>query len=1206
MRIRFIVALCLFGLAMICNGSAFAGEPVGRQALGDLATLQGWHGLERGNDGAASWSVPGTMRFEYIDASGEARGWGATRGLFRRYEPAGDWWDWSVIAFDVYLPDQDKTDLPRVLELSVGLQFAQSKGDSAGSFKGLLRTVELQVSGSGWQTVMVPIKDFRVQDSATPLYLNYVKGFSVTGFWNGDEAQSNREVFVRDARLQRGAAVGLSAEVMSRPGDVGETVRYGVRVYNSLDTTQTIGFGLDRQGWEVMQPTIEPGSVTLAGGASAEVTVSMTVPDDLPIGARERWVLVATPQGRADQAARIELITLRRMPSPYIWHDTEGWREVCDKAEHYDWARKQADAYIERASKWRVPEVDPDRLDEQGQQHVLFRTTEEHNVVASAYAWRLTGEKAYAEKVAEFLRRLSDPETGYPHTLQACHQASVQEGHFFQNMARSYDAIRDAGVLTEEDDTNIERTFRIWMDWVARYPAGISNWDISELTGGLYCAMALQDWERVEYFMDGPLGLRQQLRRGVLDDGWWFECSPGYNLWCAQEFTEIGLALRHWGVNFLDESMPAVFKRDIRPGADPGVEPAPLGQHGISFELWGPHTKSSRRIRDLWDSIVLLLNEEGRMFGINDANPELGESVGRYDLAYYAYGDQTYASIVQRGDVNERNLLYSVPDLPPPPVDALLPTAKSDNAGVAILRSQDKDKTPHTQYQAAIKYGTHGGYHGHYDRLNLVYLRRFGKLATSTRTSWWSYHPYMYRFYVQNTITHNMVVVDGKMQVPAQSKVLLHHTGDMMQATVVENVSPWSNPPYGGLVYGWFDGTFAEKQWAEGREIPKPDVEPGYGKLSDFTEPIRYRRALIVTDDYLVLADSVQAEGEHTFDSLLQFQGFEGFDEASDIKAEGHRPKFDNSPLSSGQFTLDNTMYQAAGPVLAHFVQHYKPGAAVPTKESDDKATGRLHIDAHTLWPTATHEVSLGYVAENTHSEGKQLWYEVEADGKMLLSDKTGSWLLGECEVDVDIAGKKQLVLRTRLDPSKRFRKHNLFWGGATVVTKGGQRVSLADLPCTTSNVAQNEHPSGQDYYGGPIHLAGTPYDRAAAAEPDRANEPAEISVDLTGIDPVSFQATLGSDYPLGDASQLIRTYSHRTHGSSARYLTLIELHEGRPVIQAAQASDADTLTVQLGDGRVQTIHITGLDSPEGCVTVELRETTAGGAGSEEAATPEP
>jgi len=114
------------------------------------------------------------------------------------------------------------------------------------------------------------------------------------------------------------------------------------------------------------------------------------------------------------------------------------------------------------------------------------------------------------------------------------------------------------------------------------------------------------------------------------------------------------------------------------------------------------------------------------------------------------------------------------------------------------LRSQKEGREQKEQIQVAMKYGTHGSYHGHFDRASLLSLMRYGRSFWNPETSWFGYGSYMYKWWVQPSMAHNMVVVDGKMQEPQETNPLLFHTGKMMQAMAVETNARWSNPPYFG------------------------------------------------------------------------------------------------------------------------------------------------------------------------------------------------------------------------------------------------------------------------------------------------------------------------------------------------------------------------------------------------------------------------
>ena len=127
--------------------------------------------------------------------------------------------------------------------------------------------------------------------------------------------------------------------------------------------------------------------------------------------------------------------------------------------------------------------------------------------------------------------------------------------------------------------------------------------------------------------------------------------------------------------------------------------------------------------------------------------------------------------------------------------------AYADNVGIAMLRSQAEHREQKDQIQAVIRYGSHGYAHGHFDRTEVLSIMRYGRSFYNPEHVWWGYPHFMYKFYVQNSMTKNMVVVDEKMQVPSDSKRLLFYSGKTIQAVAIETNSRWSYPPYGGMIY---------------------------------------------------------------------------------------------------------------------------------------------------------------------------------------------------------------------------------------------------------------------------------------------------------------------------------------------------------------------------------------------------------------------
>jgi hypothetical protein len=370
--------------------------------------------------------------------------------------------------------------------------------------------------------------------------------------------------------------------------------------------------------------------------------------------------------------------------------------------------------------------------------------------------------------------------------------------------------------------------------------------------------------------------------------------------------------------------------------------------------------------------------------------------------------------------------------------------------------------------------------------------------------------------------------------------------------------------------------------------VPIPAKHPHPGDVTEFTEPVRQRRLQIVTDDYVVVADDLQAEHEHTFDNLLHLRGAR-IAETDTVKRVGQRAQLDTNPLGSGQFITNVQIYSGTAPMVVESVHRIGKGKNWETGGQDSDSTpGELRIDAHVLWP-AKPEVLLADYAE-CWSVNKKLTYEVLGDRKPLASGTFGAWMLGKGDIDVDVSGLQTLELRTTVTRGKDTR-NTIFWGDAHLVTRDGRELALKDL--AFENVLQPDQPNA-DYEGGPIRIAGTPMRTGIPAEPKDTAAPCVVRVTLAGLDVVRFKATVGGDWVVGDEEQLRKVVSVRSAGKTARFLSVLELRESKPLIKAATASGPDTLRVELLDGRVQEFTLQNLSSGKGDVFVSLTESRDG------------
>ncbi len=1116
-----------------------------------------WSGIENVQNKIATFKTDKAISYRYPNGEYYYKGFKAI------YGNAADWSQYAGVRFDIYLKKESSA------ALHVLFKVAEEDADELNP----VSDANIQVVGAGWHSVYIPWDLFNLVEGQLGT-LQGVKEFAIKGV-----SAKNSSFKIRNIQLTKGDKIYLEAPIQGKSAIAGKKVEYEIELGNTTNQNQNVQLVFSKYGWESMSAKVEPAVLELKPQEVKKCKVLVTVPANLPKGVREKQVLKAIPNGNGSAATTLEFTTAVKVPAPNIFFTADKWQQVRSKVENFGWAKEQEQEYERIAQKWIVPEVaitGPTR-DMQFGQH-LYTERDADSMFKTAIAYQLTGKKDYAKKCVLLLKRLSNLKNGYPTTLRAGGANFVKEGGFFQNVARGYDMIIDAGLLTAEDKKNIENTFRLYIDVAITQNSdgAIGNWDLSELTGALYCALSIQDLHLAEEILSMPAGIYQQLTQGVLNDGWWHECAIGYNLWCSTMFSQIAIALEPWGENFKDKKLPM--------GTTPNHSLLPRrnepGLWGMNFMKWGTLNYNSIGIKDMWDAPLDFLDYRGVIFGVNDAFENMVAGAD-YELAYYLYRDPEYAAIIQRGD--KRDLLYGVPELPDATSEKVSKSAYADNMGIVQLRSQKEGREQREQIQAVLHYGTHGGGHGHYDRTQLISMMRYGRSFYNPEMYWYGYSAYVYKFLVQTSINKNMVVVDQKMQEPSESFRKLFYTGDLMQATVVESKARWMHPPYMGMVYGGKPVTVQDKAWGEGRSLFIPENHPPYGDCTAFTDSIMQRRLMVMMDDYIVLADYMQSDSVRTYDWLMQIKGFKELTADKKEKLR-HDNQWNTDPLGAAQFTTDCDWYTTSGTARSKFEMCFGEGCDNEGARMRENEDGPLKIDVFNAWPKQN-EIMVGTTPE-AFAVNKKLWYKVAADGQTLLNDSTGAWVLGAKDIELDIAGKKELILTTQVGKSKT---NTIFWGNAKLVLKGGSEVFVSSLPVKYNNMLKPTS-IGVDYYGGPVKIEGQLMAKSTPGMPKNTKEKATVTVDLSGIEAVVFKTKIGGDFPMGDESSRRKTLAVRTKGKETSYLSVIEPYETESVIKSVTAKSANKLVVELLDGRVQEITFTGLEGDGNNITVSSKE----------------
>ena len=698
---------------------------------------------------------------------------------------------------------------------------------------------------------------------------------------------------------------------LSCGAEVGEAASYPVTVTNPTSRTVRVRVEIERRGLEAMGVSAEPAVLEVASGGEAHGCVRVHVGEAVPPGGIERQRVRVSIDDRATPVDALTLITVRPLARPHLLHTEAGWAEVRDKVERCDWAARILEKLCADTEAWRVPPIDPGG-------EFVYAADASRPLLPAVVAWKLTGREDFAEKARRFVLQLSDPDRGFPQTRRGCDRYAVKQGLLLRNAAFTYDLLAPAGMLSRGEDEQIAHTLglfmRQWAEMHERFEGGmrpyadntrIGNHELSVVTAAIMCALTLRDFNHLNRYLWGPGGFSEQLARGVRDDGWWFEPDPGYHLLVASFFLKIARACEPWGYNLFDFRVPAAPSRHAGvPRADQGPQTQRLCQ--------GPQFRNARTIRDMLDGLIPLADHRAVVFANSKSDEAaLGE---HYEQAYARWEDPTHAWVLQhrRGSIDA--LLYGAAGITAAP-DPRPEVAVSHYAGFHVLRSpQAPGRSRRDQLQAVLKAGSHGDGHGHFDQTDLLSIMRYGRSFYRTQAiRSWEHDEPVIGAWLKRSPSHNLIVVDRADQGYAVSKRVLLHEGRLMRAAAVQAVAPWKRPD-------------------ETR-----------------TEPICARRLVVVTADYLVVADAIgpaagaEAEGgAYTFDWLLHPVGFAGFTAGTEQELPTQARFADAGP---GRFVTDCRWWKYTGTARLRFEQRFK--------DRPPNTDGPLCIDLHAAWPAA-------------------------------------------------------------------------------------------------------------------------------------------------------------------------------------------------------------------------------------------------------------
>lgn len=319
---------------------------------------------------------------------------------------------------------------------------------------------------------------------------------------------------------------------------------------------------------------------------------------------------------------------------------------------------------------------------------------------------------------------------------------TLSEAAWLGPLAQAFTVLRLNGRLTEEKQERIAgKLFYPAIDVINRNPRRESNWQAYHNFAMSAVAEAVQDRPLLHRAIHDPdNGFLFQMERSVGTDGFWFEGAWSYHFYTLEAQLQIVWSALGLGERLYEhDRFAAMFRIPLQ-------------------ACWPDYTFPA-----IHDSVEIALRDHAHLF--------------EFAFAQYGIGKE----LLQR---SERTSLYSLlfgrplasregKELGVSAGDgASRPAGRSSvcllrKPGMAVARTGD---SPAAQ-SVYLDYGGHGDWHGHYDKLHLMYYARGRSWLTDAGML--PYNNPLHDAWFRQTIAHNTIVIGGRSQNASNGALLI-------------------------------------------------------------------------------------------------------------------------------------------------------------------------------------------------------------------------------------------------------------------------------------------------------------------------------------------------------------------------------------------------------------------------------------------------
>lgn len=347
---------------------------------------------------------------------------------------------------------------------------------------------------------------------------------------------------------------------------------------------------------------------------------------------------------------------------------------------------------------------------------------------ACAYLYIATGNRHYAVHIKNLLL---DYASKYPTYMlhntrreQVKRQSgkmyaqSLDESVFASYAARAYTVAK--AVMSPDEIKRIQNGYlRPCAELLLNQKSG-GNWQVWHNSGIVSLGIALENDTYIDRGLnDSEYGYHILMERNVWGDGWWSEGSPTYHFYPLRAMLFTADAVRCRSIDLYDDRLRNMF-----------VSPAFGTYHNLLFPAHN----------DGWYGESLIVHANLYEIASMRFEDEALENILK--KIYRQTERNSIESLQNDKDLLEKELIYNITGI------------NFKHAGVGVLRSG--------MNTIVLKYGPHGGSHGHPDKLSISIHNGKTELVSDLGTT--AYGVPDYRHWYRKTLSHSTLTVDAADQ----------------------------------------------------------------------------------------------------------------------------------------------------------------------------------------------------------------------------------------------------------------------------------------------------------------------------------------------------------------------------------------------------------------------------------------------------------